>query len=139
MTSRDLAGEGVRLPGNGPWLKWHMLRRCADDTPFGAANLERGLELGAFLEVDLRRLACGHFVCLHDPELESETTGRGPVADARGRTGRPKLSNITNSGRSAVRLAHLTGGQEVAGSNPVAPNRRKYRRTQYLCVPIRVG
>jgi glycerophosphoryl diester phosphodiesterase len=35
------------------------------------------------MEVDIRALACGRFVCLHDPELESETTGRGSVADAR--------------------------------------------------------
>ncbi len=27
------------------------------------------------------------------------------------------------SGRSAARLAHLTGGQGVAGSNPAAPTR----------------
>ncbi len=26
-----------------------------------------------------------------------------------------------NSGRGAVRLAHLTGGQGVVGSNPIAP------------------
>ena len=31
-----------------------------------------------------------------------------------------------NSGRGAVRLAHLTGGQGVVGSNPIAPTRLKW-------------
>jgi len=61
-------------------LKWHMLRQTPDDPPFARANLCVGLAAGASLEVDLRRLACGRFVCLHDAELEGETTGRGPVA-----------------------------------------------------------
>jgi glycerophosphoryl diester phosphodiesterase len=63
-------------------LKWHKLRRHADDPPFDRDNLRAGLAAGASLEVDLRRLACGRFVCLHDPRLESETTGEGPVADS---------------------------------------------------------
>lgn len=61
-------------------LKWHKLRRKPEDPPFSRANLRIGLAAGASLEVDLRRLACGRFVCLHDAELEGETTGRGPVA-----------------------------------------------------------
>jgi glycerophosphoryl diester phosphodiesterase len=61
-------------------LKWHKLRQRPSDPPFARANLSAGLAAGASLEVDLRRLACGRFVCLHDALLESETTGRGPVA-----------------------------------------------------------
>jgi glycerophosphoryl diester phosphodiesterase len=61
-------------------LKWHKLRRRPEDPPFSRANLRAGLAAGASLEVDLRRLACGRFVCLHDAKLEGETTGRGPVA-----------------------------------------------------------
>jgi glycerophosphoryl diester phosphodiesterase len=61
-------------------LKWHKLRRRPDDPPFARANLGAGLAAGASLEVDLRRLACGRFVCLHDADLEGETTGQGPVA-----------------------------------------------------------
>jgi glycerophosphoryl diester phosphodiesterase len=61
-------------------LKWHKLRRRPEEAPFARANLRAGLIAGASLEVDLRRLACGRFVCLHDAELEGETTGQGPVA-----------------------------------------------------------
>ena len=32
--------------------------------------------------MDIRPLASGHFICLHDAELEEETTGHGLVADA---------------------------------------------------------
>ena len=63
-------------------LKWHELRRFADDPPFKRRNLRAGLAMGASLEVDIRALACGQFVCLHDPILENETTGKGPVAQA---------------------------------------------------------
>jgi glycerophosphoryl diester phosphodiesterase len=61
-------------------LKWHKLRQSLEDPPFARANLRIGLAAGASLEVDLRRLACGRFVCLHDAELEAETTGEGLVA-----------------------------------------------------------
>jgi glycerophosphoryl diester phosphodiesterase len=63
-------------------LKWHKLRQRPEDPPFARANLRAGLAAGASLEVDLRRLACGRFVCLHDADLAGETTGRGPVAAA---------------------------------------------------------
>jgi glycerophosphoryl diester phosphodiesterase len=63
-------------------LKWHKLRRRASDPPFQRANLEAGLRASAALEVDLQATADGHFVCLHDPTLEGETTGAGPVAQA---------------------------------------------------------
>jgi glycerophosphoryl diester phosphodiesterase len=72
-TTLSHAGRTVRL-------KWHKLRRRPEDPPFSRANLCIGLAAGASLEVDLRRLACGRFVCLHDADLEGETTGRGPVA-----------------------------------------------------------
>jgi glycerophosphoryl diester phosphodiesterase len=61
-------------------LKWHKLRQRPFDPPFARANLSAGLAAGASLEVDLQRLACGRFVCLHDALLEGETTGQGPVA-----------------------------------------------------------
>ena len=32
------------------------------------------------------------------------------------------------SGRGAVRLAHLTGGQGVVGSNPIAPTMLKQKK-----------
>jgi glycerophosphoryl diester phosphodiesterase len=71
----DHGGRPVRL-------KWHKLRRVADDPPFLRANLRRGLAAGASLEVDLRLLADGRFVCLHDADLDRDTTGSGAVAEA---------------------------------------------------------
>ncbi len=60
-------------------MKWHKLRQRGDDAPFSRANLRRGLAAGPCIEIGLRRLASGEFVCLHDDRLESETTGSGPV------------------------------------------------------------
>jgi glycerophosphoryl diester phosphodiesterase len=70
----------LRHGGRTVRLKWHKLRQRPQDPPFARANLRTGLAAGASLEVDLRRLACGRFACLHDAELESETTGEGQVA-----------------------------------------------------------
>ncbi len=69
----------LRSPHGTIRLKWHKLRQRLDDAPFDRHNLALGLAAGASLEVDLQALACGRFVCLHDAELESETTGAGPV------------------------------------------------------------
>lgn len=75
-------GEGLALVGpHGPVrLKWHKLRRRPDDYPFDLANLAAAGRLGASCEVDLRLLADGIFACLHDSDLDLETTGSGPVA-----------------------------------------------------------
>jgi glycerophosphoryl diester phosphodiesterase len=77
---RDSAPTALAHGGRTVRLKWHKLRQRLFDPPFARANLRAGLAAGASLEVDLRRLACGRFVCLHDGQLESETTGKGPVA-----------------------------------------------------------
>jgi glycerophosphoryl diester phosphodiesterase len=83
---RDVPGRGNLAPttlahgGRTVRLKWHKLRCRPEDPPFARANLRAGLAAGASLEVDLRRLACGRFGCLHDARLEEETTGEGPVA-----------------------------------------------------------
>jgi glycerophosphoryl diester phosphodiesterase len=63
-----------------PRLKWHMLRRRADDPAFLRTNLDAALAAGAACEVDLVLTADGHFVCLHDLALDRETTGTGPAA-----------------------------------------------------------
>ncbi len=73
------AATEVRYRGRTVRLKWRKLRRFADDPPFARRNLRAGLAVGASLEVDIRALACGRFVCLHNPLLEHETTGQGPV------------------------------------------------------------
>ena len=76
-----LRGQGVCISGDTPtWLKWHKLRRHPTEAPFLRENLTRGLALAASMEVDLRLLVCGDFVCLHDEFLDEETTGSGPVS-----------------------------------------------------------
>lgn len=74
------AATEIKHAGRVVRLKWHKLRQCAEDPPFSRRNLRAGLAAGASLEVDIRPLACGRFVCLHDAQLEHESTGRGPVA-----------------------------------------------------------
>jgi glycerophosphoryl diester phosphodiesterase len=77
---RDSVPTTLSHGGRTVWLKWHKLRQRPSDPPFARANLRAGLAAGASLEVDLRRLACGRFVCLHDADLQTETSGEGPVA-----------------------------------------------------------
>ncbi len=75
-------GLSIDHGGRRTRLKWHKLRRRADDTAFDRTNLAEGLVVGASMEVDIQALADGGFVCLHDRTLESETNGVGPVAKA---------------------------------------------------------
>lgn len=77
-----MTGIALRAPGHTVRLKWHRLRRQADDVPFAAARLTEGLALGASMEVDIRRHGGGGFVALHDATLDRETNGTGPIADA---------------------------------------------------------
>lgn len=62
-----------------PVLKWHRLRQVRSDCAFGLANMLRGAECGASMEVDLRALGDGDFVCLHDATVDRETNAAGPV------------------------------------------------------------
>jgi glycerophosphoryl diester phosphodiesterase len=73
-------GVAVEHDGRRVLLKWHKLRRAADDPPFSLANLRAGLACGASLEIDIRLLADGAWVCLHDDVLDEETDGHGRVA-----------------------------------------------------------
>lgn len=61
-------------------LKRHKLRRRKSDPPFLRENLAAALADGAACEVDIVFTADGHALCLHDPELDKETTGHGPAA-----------------------------------------------------------
>ncbi|MCS6778781.1 MAG: hypothetical protein NZ555_03645 [Geminicoccaceae bacterium] len=61
-------------------FKWHRLKRRRDEPSFQRAALREGLVAAAPLEVDIRATADGHWVCLHDPMLDRETTGTGTVA-----------------------------------------------------------
>jgi glycerophosphoryl diester phosphodiesterase len=78
----DQRGVALAVGNRRVMLKWHKLRRAADQPPFAVANLRAGLALDASLEVDVRRLADDSWVCLHDAVLEEETNGAGPVTAA---------------------------------------------------------
>ncbi|WP_176086793.1 glycerophosphodiester phosphodiesterase family protein [Martelella sp. HB161492] len=62
-----------------PVFKWHRLRQRLDDCAFDRSGLWAGLAHGASMEVDLRALGDGGFVCLHDATLDRETDGSGSV------------------------------------------------------------
>jgi glycerophosphoryl diester phosphodiesterase len=64
-------------------LKWHRCQRHASDAPFTALRIREGFAAGASFEVDLNVLADGGLAVLHDPTLDRETTGTGPVSGAR--------------------------------------------------------
>jgi glycerophosphoryl diester phosphodiesterase len=72
-------GVSIAFEGRRILLKWHKLRRYRTDPPFSLANLGAGLAAGASLEIDIRVLADGSWVCLHDDVLDRETDGHGPV------------------------------------------------------------
>ncbi len=65
-----------------PRLKWHMLRRRRSDPAFLRENLDAALRTGAACEVDIVFSADGHAFCLHDLDLDRETTGRNSAASA---------------------------------------------------------
>ena len=81
-TQRDDGDQGVAIDADGRrvLLKWHKLRRAAAEPPFAIANLPAGLALGASMEIDVRLMADGDWICLHDDVLDEETDGAGPVA-----------------------------------------------------------
>jgi glycerophosphoryl diester phosphodiesterase len=86
LRAGDLADEphgvGIALEGRRVLLKWHKLRRHRADPPFSIANLRVGLAAGASLEIDIRALADGAWVSLHDDVLDKETDGHGRVDEA---------------------------------------------------------
>ena len=112
-------------------LKWHKLRLRLEDAPFDRRNLELGLAAGASLEVDLQPLACGRFVCLHDADLESETTGQGPVAaiDADA----VKRLRMREGGAPPLLLDELV---DLVRSRPVHPAARVQLDLQPTRVPL---
>ena len=56
-----------------------MLRRHRSDPPFLRENLQRAIAAKAPCEVDIVFTADGHAFCLHDLDLDRETTGSGPA------------------------------------------------------------
>jgi glycerophosphoryl diester phosphodiesterase len=77
----DADDVAIDARGRRILLKWHMLRRAASEPPFSLRNLRAGLARNASMEVDIRLLGDGSWICLHDATLEAETDGSGPVAN----------------------------------------------------------
>jgi glycerophosphoryl diester phosphodiesterase len=94
-----MTGVRLRAGAREIRLKWHQLRRAAADPPHDRRNLQLGIEQGASLEVDIAATRDRHFVCLHDEELGSETTGRGRVHD-HDRSAIERLRQCANDGRA---------------------------------------
>lgn len=111
LTSAYHDGRQIRL-------KWRQLRQAAGDPPFLLSNLSAGLAAGASLEVDMQLLACGSFVCLHDPLLEAETTGRGAVAETDA-TAIRRL-RMQGSGARLLLLDELVGVMRAGRTRPGA-------------------
>jgi hypothetical protein len=112
-------------------LKWHKLRLRLEDAPFDRRNLALGLAAGASLEVDLQPLACGRFVCLHDAELESETTGRGSVASIDADA--VKRLRMREGGAPPLLLDELV---DLVRSRPVHPAARVQLDLQPTAAPL---
>lgn len=72
----------VTRGGHRTFLKWHRARRRASDPVFTGRRIAEGLAIGASVEVDLVVHADAGFAVLHDPSLDRETTGSGPVRQA---------------------------------------------------------
>ncbi|WP_309083422.1 glycerophosphodiester phosphodiesterase family protein [Chelativorans sp.] len=77
-------GVAINHAGRRVLLKWHRLRRSAQDPLFSAHVLAEGLRLGASMEIDLRVTRDGGFAVLHDERLDEETSGAGLVAERTG-------------------------------------------------------
>ena len=81
MTARALPGE-LWYDGRKISLKYHRLLSGRGDFP---PNSLRGLEAivaggATVIEFDIRALAGGDYVLLHDAQVDRETTGTGPAA-----------------------------------------------------------
>lgn len=72
----------IGTAGHRTRLKWHRLRRRLADPLFGRTVMADGFLLGASMELDLRVRADHGFAVLHDPVLEGETSGHGPVCES---------------------------------------------------------
>jgi glycerophosphoryl diester phosphodiesterase len=94
----------LALPHGRVLLKWHRGRQRASDPAFSTAALVRGLSAGASVEIDLQPLADGSLAVIHDPDLDRETTGHGPV-HALDRAGFEALHRRANDGTALTEPA----------------------------------
>jgi glycerophosphoryl diester phosphodiesterase len=70
----------MKLPIRPPIIVHHMAALDGQAAPNSLEAIRASLDAGAkFIEVDITALAQGDYLLVHDLELESETTGSGPV------------------------------------------------------------
>ncbi|OMQ42993.1 glycerophosphodiester phosphodiesterase family protein [Ensifer sp. 1H6] len=103
-------------------LKWHRLRQVRTDGAFGRSRMLLGAACGASMEVDLRALGDGDFVCLHDATVDRETSAAGPVRDFTSSDVRSMVMR-TDDGHLTDLQPMLLGDLAAAmGSEVVHPN-----------------
>lgn len=103
-------------------LKWHRLRQVRTDGAFGRSRMLLGAACGASMEVDLRALGDGDFVCLHDATVDRETSAAGPVRDFTSSDVRSMVMR-TDDGHLTDLQPMLLGDLAAAmGSEAVHPN-----------------
>lgn len=70
----------MTLPIRPPLIVHHMAALDGTEPPNSLEGVRASLDAGAaFIEVDITALAESDYLLVHDPVLESETTGSGPV------------------------------------------------------------
>ncbi len=90
----------MNLPIRPPIIVHHMAALDGQCAPNSLEAIRASLEAGAaFIEVDITALAEGDYLLVHDPVLEAETTGSGPVGACTPARARDLFYNSSNGGR----------------------------------------
>ncbi len=90
----------ANLPIRPPIIVHHMGALDGQCVPNSREAVQASLEAGAqFVEVDITALADSDFLLVHDPVLESETTGIGPVGECTPAQARDLYYKAANGGK----------------------------------------
>ena len=82
-----------------PIIVHHMGALDGQYPPNALEAIQSCLEIGAkFIEVDITALASGDYLLVHDPDLESETTGQGSIANTQPEVAKQTLLKIPETG-----------------------------------------
>jgi glycerophosphoryl diester phosphodiesterase len=92
-----------------PIIVHHMGAFDGQFPPNSLEAIRSSLEFGArFIEVDITALASGDYLLVHDPDMESETTGHGPVASTQPQVARNTYLKAHNGEPSSCNPALLS-------------------------------